>query len=136
MGEMCIMFITKGEVMKSIFVGSPDKVSLNNFVKFLQKSHNEYSIGGMHSLMSGDAVGLYIDDFLSQYPKALFTYYAKRKINIEDPLTAIPVEAQERVDVIIWFNLYSTEPVIVKDPENLMKFVVEDWNKYISSISL
>jgi len=121
--------------MKSILIGSPDKLSLNKFVKFLQVSLSEYSIGGMHSLMSGESVGLYIDDFLSHYPKALFTYYAKRKINI-DPLIAIPIEAQERVDIIVWFNLYSTEPVIVKDPENLLQFAVEDWNKYISSISL
>lgn len=120
--------------MNSILIGSPDKISLNNFVKFLKRSLSEYRIGVMHSLMSAESVKLYMEDFLKINQKALFTYYAKRKINI-DPLVCIPKEAQERADVIIWFNLYSTEPKIIKDPDGVLKLAIEDWNKYIDSIS-
>ncbi len=120
--------------MNCVLVGSPDKISLNNFVKFLKKSLNEYTIGGMHSLMSGDAVRLYVDDFLTKYPKAILTYYAKRKVNV-DPFQCFPVHAQEKADVIIWFDLYSTEPKLVKDRFNVMEETINNWKKYIESIS-
>jgi hypothetical protein len=120
--------------MNCILIGSPDKISLNNFVKFLKKSLNEYRIGVMHSLMSANSVRLYMEDFLEKNPKAMFTYYAKRKVGI-DPLTCFPTYAQERADVVIWFDLYSTEPKLVKDRFNVMKQTIKDWNKYIESIS-
>ena len=120
--------------MNIVLIGSPDKISLNNFVRFLKKSLKEYRIGAMHSLMSPESVRLYVDDFLKQYPKAIFTYYAKRKVNI-DPLWCFPTYAQERAHVIIWFDLYSTEPQLVKDRFNVMKQAIDDWNKYIVSIS-
>lgn len=120
--------------MNKILIGSPDKISLNQFVKFLKRSLNEYSIGVMHSLMSINSVRLFIDEFLKQHPKVIFTYYAKRKVNI-DPLQCFPTYAQEIADVIIWFDLYSTEPKLVKDRYNIMKQTIDDWNKYIKSIS-
>ena len=120
--------------MNSVLICSPDKISLNNFVKFLKRSLSEYRIGVMHSLMSAESVGLYMDSFLKEYKKALFTYYAKRKVNI-DPLVCIPKEAQERAEIIVWFDLYSTEPKVIKDPNGILKVAVEDLNKYIQSIS-
>lgn len=120
--------------MNRILIGSPDKISLNQFVKFLKRSLNEYSIGVIHSLMSMDSVRLYINEFLKQHPKAVFTYYAKRKVNI-DPLLCFPTYAQEIADVVIWFDLYSLEPKVVKDRYNVMKQTIDDWNKYVISLS-
>ena len=121
--------------MNSVLIGSPDKISLNNFVKFLKKSLSEYRIGAMHSLMSAESVKLYMEDFLKKHQKAIFTYYAKRKVNFKDPLTCFPIYAQERAHVVIWFELYSTEPKLLKDRFNVMGHAIEDWNKYIKSIS-
>lgn len=121
--------------MNVILIGSPDKISLNQFTKFLKRSHNEYIIGGMHSLMSSESAEVYMNDFLEKYPKAIFTYYAKRKVNVKDPLTCFPGFLHRRADVVIWFELFSTEPKLLKDQYNVMKSVIEDWNKHIVNIS-
>ena len=120
--------------MNCILVGSPDKVSLSKFVGFLKRHFNKYEIGEMHSLMSEDSIKLYIEDFFRQFSKGIISYYAKRKINI-DPLTCLPKIIQERADVIVWFNLYSTEPAVLKDPDGYLNSIIKSWNKYIKSIS-
>ena len=117
--------------MNVVLIGSPDKVALSNFVKFLKKSLGEYSLGGLHSLMSPDSVQQYMDNFLEQYPKAIFTYYAKRKINVADPLAVFPTYAHEKADVVIWFDLYSIEPRLVKDRFDVMKLAIDNWKKSV-----
>lgn len=121
--------------MDCILVGSPDKISLSKFVGFVKLNLKEYEIGEMHSLMSENAVELYIEDFFRQFPKRIISYYAKRKINI-DPLICLPKRIQEKADVIIWFDIYSTEPKVLKDPNNCLNSIIENWKKFIESISI
>lgn len=121
--------------MDIILIGGSDKISLNQFTVFLKKAYNEYVIAPMHSLMSDESVRVYMESFLQEKPKVIFTYYAKRKVNIEDKLTCFPTCAHEKAHVVIWFELYSTEPILLKDRFNLMGTALEDWKKYIESIS-
>jgi len=85
--------------------------------------------------MANEAIQLFMEDFISKNPKALFTYYARRRVNVKDLITCFPTYASRRADVVIWFELYTTDPKLVKDKYNVMGQTIEDWNKYIESIS-
>ena len=123
--------------IKYVLIASPDKVSLGSFTRFLKNSlGNEYNLGETHSLMSLESVNLYIEDFTKKYSKGIFYYFAKRVINKKDPLSFLPERLKETVDTIIWFDLYSTEAMVLKDKDDNMKVIIEDWNKYIEKINV
>lgn len=123
--------------MERILVASPDKISLKKFTDFFYRIlSDDYKIGEMHSLMTLESIKEYLNKFLEISKKGIFTYYAKRKINV-DPLTVLPVCIQETMDIIIWFDLYSTEPKIIKNKfnEKVIDSVIKNWNDYVKSLS-
>ena len=123
--------------MNYIVVASPDKVSLGSFVKFLRKMlGTDYVLGEMHSLMSLESIDLYLKDFWEKYPKGIISYYAKGQKS-----TAIPTKISEKACIVVWFDLYSTVPQVLKDrfndaaPNGVFSKILEEWVKYITSIS-
>lgn len=120
--------------IKYVLVASPDKISLVSFIRFIRKSiGEEYPIGEMHNLMTLESVSLYTNGFMKKYPKGIFSYYARRAVNV-DPLTYIPKVLLHAAESIIWFDLYSTEAKVVKDKEDNMKVIIDDWKTYIEKM--
>jgi len=120
--------------IKYVLVASPDKISLVSFIRFLRKSlGNDYPTGEMHNLMTPLSVSQYVNGFMKKYPKGILSYYARRAINV-DPLTYIPKVLLHASESIIWFDLYSTEPKVVKDRGDNMKVIIDDWKEYIKKI--
>jgi hypothetical protein len=118
--------------MKYVLVGSPDKMCLTSFVRFLKRELGpEYDIGPMHSLMSEEAKEAFIGDFEQKSMKGIFSYFAKG-IRPADPKAVLPKKAMELSDVVIWFDLYSTTPVVISDPNNFLGNTVIKWNARIN----
>jgi len=114
----------------TILIASPDKISLSGFIRFIiRRLPEKYEIGELHSLMSSESIELFFKDFTETYPKRAFSYYAKRAVNIE-PLLIIP-ECLKGSDIIIWFELYSMTPTVLKDTSDFMGNIIQDWNNYI-----
>jgi len=122
--------------MNYIVVAGPDKLAISMFIRFLRNSFGPgHRIGEMHSMMSEDSVRLYMDDFSRKYPKGFISYYAGRKINV-DPMKSVPAYIVEKADVVVWFDLYSTEMKVVKDPENRFALLLGgDWKSYIDKFN-
>ena len=121
--------------MSYILVGSPDKISPPSFIRlFLRPHFPDYEIGEMHSLMSEESMNLYVSDFTSKFPDGIFYYYAKGVAN-KDPMTCLPKAAIEKSDAIVWFDLYATDPKVLKDPDGKLNTVIEEWKKHIQKLS-
>jgi hypothetical protein len=119
--------------MKYVLIGSPDKGALSAFVRFLKKElGQDYSIGTMHSLMSDEAKTIFVEDFSKQNVKGIFSYYAKGMRQIKDPKTVLPKKAMDVSDVVIWFDLYSTVPTVLLDPNNFLGNTIIKWNSWIN----
>ena len=121
--------------MNYILVASPDKISLSSFIRqlltYLTEKH--YPIGKMHSLMSYEAVKLYVEDFASKHEKGILSYYAKRVVT-DEPLLKLPTPLIEVADSIIWFDLYSTEPKLLKAKDGEVHLIIEKWKNYLKTI--
>jgi hypothetical protein len=122
--------------MEYITIASPDKISIRMCLNFLISNLGKnYKIGELHSLMSMDSINVYIDKFINKNPKGLFIYYAKRQIN-KDPNIVIPQNLLRMSGVVLWFNLYSTDYVLVKDRDgNFNNLFLDTWNKYIAKMN-
>jgi hypothetical protein len=121
--------------MNYVLVGSPDKISLGYFVKFLLgKIGRGYALGDMHSLMSEEAKGLFVSDFGIKHSKGVFSYYAKGAI-ARDPKEVLPAAAIELSDAVVWFDLYSTIPIVIKDNDKALAGYLVNWESHIVRIS-
>lgn len=119
--------------MKVITVAGPDKISLNMYITFLRKSlGDKFVIGNLHSLMTLEAVDAYVTSFLERTGgKALFQYYARKK---KDP-SCLPSRLLECSDAVIWFNLYSTDTIIIKDTVEFEKTFSSMWKKNVDQLN-
>ena len=114
-----------------ITIAGPDKISIAMFQSFLKKNLGAgHVIGETHSLMSEEALTTYIGGFLELNPKALFSYYAKRKTKPE----SLPKIFTEVSDAIVWFNMYDTKYTLVKDEMKFDECFLETWNTNISQM--
>jgi len=121
--------------IKYVLVASPDKISLVSFIRHIRKCiGDEYPTGEMHNLMTPESVSLYVNSFIKAYPKGIFSYYARKAVNV-DPITYIPKVLVHAAESIVWFNLYSIEPVVLKDKDDNMKVIIDDWKIYIEKMN-
>lgn len=120
-------------MLNYILIASPDKISLSTFTNFIKKNF-DYPVGILHNMMSKESINTYINDFSQQFPNGILTFYAKKALNVE-PSTYLPQEVIKKVDVVVWFNLYSMDPIVVKDPLDQLKVILEDWSQFIKRIS-
>jgi hypothetical protein len=117
--------------MSIITVASPDKISISMFLSFMKFCLvKDYLVGATHSLMLKEEIETYIKSIMGKSDKVLFSYYAKKKINV-DPMLVIPEGLLVASDMVIWINLYSTEWVVVKDASNQAPYYIDRWNKNI-----
>ena len=115
-----------------VTIASQDKLSLYMasyfFIKMLGK---EYFIAEMHSLMESDAISSFIEDSLKKTKNLIYCFYAK-KSSKGDSDTIIPQKLKDISNIVIWFNLYSTDPIIKKDEDkNFERLYLEKWKKHV-----
>ena len=120
--------------MKIITIASPDKISLGMFTNFLSKVLGKnFHLLYCHSLMSPEAVEVFVNDSTTRFEQIVFRYYAKKKIN-KKPKNVIPSKILGVSDLVIWLDLYSVEPKIVKDePKNFERLFSKKWNQFVES---
>lgn len=118
-----------------ISVASPDKLSLAMFLDFLKHVlGREWVFGDTHNLMTAESFEAYLTGFLKNYPRAVISYYAKRQINI-DPLKAIPQKIIDSSEAVVWFKLYSTEPVFLKDTCGFELSIGQRWKLNVERLN-
>jgi len=116
-----------------LLAAGPDKLALGGFVQWSRR-RLACPIGDMHSLMSVEACDTYVQEFCRLNARGILSYYARRKVNILDPMVIIPASLKNAADIIIWFELYDPNPKILKSPEGDMisKMFIEDWKKFLN----
>lgn len=133
-----ILMSKKGSTMQLnyILIATPDKISLNTFLKFIRKAlGKDYTIGEMHSLMAEKDKELYATEFSQKFSKGVFSYYARGVKKIPDPLLILPTKAVALSEAVVWFDLYSTVPVVLKDTQGFLPPIIENWNKFIEKLN-
>jgi len=122
--------------MRYVLVGSSDKISLSSFINFLRHElGSEYELGAMTSLMSEESKTLFAEDFSQKFIKGIFSYYAKGVRKSDDPGQILPKKAMELSDVVIWFDLYSTTPIVVIDKDKILENTITKWGNYINRLN-
>jgi hypothetical protein len=119
-----------------LLICSPDKISIGMFMEFY-RNHIEKGcpIGSLQYLISTEGIQKFIESFSSQYPESgIVSYYVKNKINITEPLSIIPKELVEWADVVLWFDLYATEMVSLKDTQHFMNINGNLWKRHIEKM--
>ena len=122
--------------MNYALVGSPDKITLSSFIRyFIMTLDGGLHTGELHYLMSEEAKDVFVEDFSSKNPKGIFSYYMKRPpVQDFEPIKYLPKKAIDLSEVIIWFDLYSTEPVLIKDSQGIMTPILTQWQTYLSRL--
>lgn len=121
--------------MPIITIASPDKISMSLFISFSKFSFKDLKIGGLQSLMSKENISLYVDDFVKNSNDILFTYYAKRCINV-DPFKIIPEKLITISDLVVWMNMYAVEWLVLKDTQNLVPILKPRWDRNIKKMDV
>lgn len=117
-----------------VTISSPDKLSISMYLSFLMRNIGSgHAVGEVHSLMSEESVNSFIEGYLQDHPKAVFTYYAKRRVNV-DPVSVIPSKLMEVSDAVVWFNLYETSYTLLKDSIGFDGLLLDTWNKQLTQL--
>ena len=116
-------------------VASPDKISLGMFIQFY-RTHIDKGcpMGNLQYLILPDSLQQFMGSFKETYPdRGIISFYAKKKINV-DPLIIIPKSLFEWADLVIWFDLYSTEIRSLKDNIHFMNIHGNLWKRHIEKM--
>lgn len=120
--------------MKRITISGPDKVSLATFMDFLKFCLGSAYVPVMlHSLMSKECINNLIENAIAETENLIFSYYAKRRINV-DPMKVIPEKLLEVSEAVIWFDLYSVDFKLIKDDVGFEAAYKERWKQNIARI--
>ena len=119
-----------------VTIASPDKISISMFLSFMRFClGKDYGIGTTHSLMTKTELETYVNNLLSSADKFLFSYYAKKGINI-DPLKIVPEKLISISNMVIWINLYSIDWFVLKDDSNQAPYYIDRWKKNMDKLNL
>jgi hypothetical protein len=122
--------------MKIISIVSPDRLSIASFLSFMRHHlGKDYVFGELHNLMSEEAIVNYITDLITLKETVIFSYYAKKQINV-DPMKVIPSKLLEVSDLLVWIDLYTMDWKVIKDTENVSGSFLTSWSANISRMSV
>jgi hypothetical protein len=116
-----------------IVVGGPDKMSMSSFMIYLRRVLGiKYAVGSLHSFGSKESIETYVNSFQQLNTKGVISFYARRKINVSDPLQYIPDCIKQIADIIFWLELYDSKPRILKySDKNTTDSLIEGWVKIL-----
>lgn len=115
-------------------VVSPDKVSISMFLSFMSGIQEGYLVGRLHNLMSAEAVDQYLDGCLEKNKNLLLSYYARKQIKA-DPKSVVPGRIMGMSDLVVWFNLFSVDWIVLKDNDNFQDRYSGLWKTFIDRLS-
>ena len=116
--------------LRYVVVAGSDRMPLYGFIKYFRGIFGNWPTGNMHSLMSAKSCEEFLSGFSSKFDKGILAYYARRKINLPDPIKILPESIQNKANMILWFDLYSTEPKVLKDINNeFTSWLLLGWKK-------
>jgi len=114
-----------------ITVASPDKISLSMYTEFLMRNlGGGYQIGYCHYLMTDEAISTYLDGFIKIHEKGLLRYYADKR----SKKPAVPAKLVEASLSVVWFPLYATECIIVKDEGGVIAALGDKWKVALTQL--
>ena len=111
---------------------SQDKLSLSMFVDFYKALYDSGAeVLDLNSLVSkdvldtivGDAIKLHHDRTISEQAAILIKYKTKKKVAFE----ALPTEIVQKSTYIVQFDIFSTEPELLKNLDGKFAPVLERW---------
>jgi len=111
-----------------VLVAGSDKLSIYGFAKYLTSLLNR-PVGAVHTLMTVDAINTYVEQFTGKFKKGLITFYARRKVNLPNPIDIIPDSLKSASKLIVWFELYTTTPKILKGDSDFCRVILSAWEK-------
>ncbi len=119
--------------MNTIFITGLDKISIKRFIQFILKYLNDYQVGTLHYLMSEESINYYIEDFSNKFQKRIFSYFLRKS---GDSIPNLPTSITDSADLIIWFDLYSTKPIVKqsKTEPHILKGALMDWARHIEKL--
>lgn len=122
--------------MKIVSIVSPDRLSIASFLSFMRHHlGKDYVFGELHNLMTEEATINYITDLMSLKETVIFSYYAKKQINV-DPMKVIPPKLLEVSDLLVWIDLYDMTWKVIKDAENVSESFLTSWQANINRMSI
>lgn len=122
--------------MKIVSIVSPDRLSIASFLSFMRHHlGKDYVFGELHNLMTEEAIINYITDLIFLKETVIFSYYAKKQINV-DPMKVIPSKLLEVSDLLVWIDLYSMTWKVIKDTESASESFLTSWTANISRMSI
>jgi hypothetical protein len=116
--------------VKIITIAGSDKIAIGAFLRFIRPLIGSgYPICDLHSLMTEESLKNVVTPYEGK--KVLFTYYARKKVS-DTPEGFIPACLSEISEVIVWFNLYATDFITIKDTSGFQSVFEGQWKKYNS----
>lgn len=116
-----------------ITVVSPDKISLSMYTEFLMRSlGGGYHTGYCHFLMTPENLDSYLNEFRVTYEKSLLRYFADRKF--KEPEGAVPSRLIADSSAVVWFPLYGTDAIIVKDEGGIIAALQDKWKEAVARL--
>lgn len=100
-----------------VLIAGADKLSIYAFARVVGSTlTSSHALGlPMHSYMTPGDCEAYFKEWSSRKPKSVLTYYARKKNNFPEPLMLLPNSLVDGSGLIVWFDLYSMEPRVLKD---------------------
>jgi hypothetical protein len=82
--------------------------------------------------MSLESAQSFLENLFSSTPKFYITYYTRKRVNLTDPLVTLPARLVETAEVVYWFELYASEPKILKNQaESFTDWLGQAWKRHI-----
>lgn len=115
---------------------SPDKLSPSMFVDFYKALYDSDALVlDLNSLISRDVLDTLVRDavannkerVLSEQAAILIKYKSKKKVALE----ALPTEIAQKSAYIVYFDLFSTKPELLKDRDGKLAPVLARWEANI-----
>lgn len=115
---------------KYILVAGPDKLGIAGFVGLMRRKYVGTRIGDMHNLMSENSCRSYFDGFKNMHENGVLSYYARRVLDHPEPMKVIP-ECLRDIDLILWFELYASVPVVLRTTDSVASDrIVDMWKGF------
>ena len=123
--------------MDLIALISHDKISLNMFSDFLKfMLGKSYPIIGMHYLMTQESIEIATKDFIGKNSgKGIICYYSRKNKKDSDPILLVPKAVSEPSDVVIWFDIVSVDPVVLKGSSDVLDGYIKRWKINVEKLS-
>ena len=97
---------------------------------------HQWGLGESHWLMTPEDLEKLPATFTERFPRGIVSFYRKFHKDIRDPLKIMPTALVEMGDLVLWFELYRGEHVVVKEKhpgDPLVQEIMAQWSKILGA---